>query len=180
MRTMTISEGLAEIKTISKRVDKKREFVRGFLFRQDALKDPHEKQGGSIKLVQQERQAISDLLNEVVKIRAAIVSANASNKVTIGGIERSISDWIVWRRDVSAIAGACLVELHKSLKDMRAQAQQKGMSVGTTSSSETKAADVIVNIDESKLLKEIEEHEQILGGLDAALSVKNATTVISI
>jgi hypothetical protein len=179
-RTMTISEGLAEIKTIAKRIEKKREFVRGFLFRQDQMRDPLEKEGGSFERVRAERQAIADLLNEVVKIRSGIVRANSEVKVTINGTERSIADWLVWRRDVSKLVGECLGELQANLKSMRAQAQQKGLAVIGADKGAQAASDIIVNVNESELLKEVEAHEQTLGTLDGALSTINATNLISV
>ena len=48
---MTITEALAEIKTIQKRIDKKREFILHHTYRQHTLRDLLEKDGGSPKVV---------------------------------------------------------------------------------------------------------------------------------
>ena len=53
---ITITEALAEIKTVGKRVEKKREFIKSFLARQDGIKDPLEKDGGSYQAIARERQ----------------------------------------------------------------------------------------------------------------------------
>ena len=46
-RQLTITEALAEIKTLEKRIQKKQEFVGSFLYRQEQFKDPLAAQGGS-------------------------------------------------------------------------------------------------------------------------------------
>lgn len=53
---ITITEALAEIKTIGKRIDSKKQFVTSHLARQDGVKDPLEKDGGSAELLKRERQ----------------------------------------------------------------------------------------------------------------------------
>ena len=76
MAQMTITEALAETKTIDKRISKKRTFVTDYLFRQDALRDPLEKEGGSVAAIEATRQAIGDLEKRLVDIRRAIARAH--------------------------------------------------------------------------------------------------------
>ena len=75
METITITEALADIKTIGKRVAKKQEFVGSYLARVEAAKDPHAAHGGSAKVIDSERQSISDLWRRVVTIRTAIAAS---------------------------------------------------------------------------------------------------------
>lgn len=42
--SITITEALAEIKTVAKRIEKKRDFIRAYLSRQEGVRDPLEKQ----------------------------------------------------------------------------------------------------------------------------------------
>ena len=49
--SITITEALAEIKTISKRLEKKRESIFNFVGRQDGIRDPLEKDGGSVEFI---------------------------------------------------------------------------------------------------------------------------------
>ena len=58
--------------------------------------------GGSVSAIKRELQAIHDLEERMVRIRRAIQHANQVTNVTIGKQARSIADWLVWRRDVSA------------------------------------------------------------------------------
>ena len=80
---ITITEALQEVKTIDARIQKKKEFIFNFLFRQNNQRDPHEKYGGSASLIAKERQSINDLLERKISIRNAINVANAENSITI-------------------------------------------------------------------------------------------------
>ncbi|MFA5152932.1 MAG: hypothetical protein WC554_10255, partial [Clostridia bacterium] len=100
MSKITITEALAEVPTISKRIEKKQEFIRSFLSRQSAVRDPHEKDGGSSVLIQRELQGIKDLQQRLIDIRSAIQNANAENVITVEGTTQTIADWLTWRREV--------------------------------------------------------------------------------
>lgn len=180
MTQITITEGLAEIKTIGKRVEKKREFITANIARQDTIKDPLENQGGSKKVIQQERQGIADLYARLVKIRSEISRANSVTSVSINGMTHSIADWIVWRREVAPQAKGLLQGLRQGLASLRQQAQQKGIPVRGIDQQAQAPTDVIVNIDEKALAEEIEGLEDTLGQLDGILSLKNATVLIDV
>src|SRR5579863_1653454 len=66
MRQLTITEALAEIKTINKRLESKRESVRNYIARDVRVRDPLEKEGGSAEFIKRERQAIIDLEERIV------------------------------------------------------------------------------------------------------------------
>ncbi len=175
---LTITEALAEIKTIEKRVQKKREAILPFVFRQEMLRDPHEKDGGSAAVIEQELQAVSDLQERVISIRRAIQDANASTMVTVAGETRSLSDWLVWRREVAPKRQQLFVDIRNTINSMRAQAQQKGLQVVAGESGNQ--TDIVVNLNERKLATQIETLEEILGNLDGQLSLKNATVTIEL
>lgn len=184
MAGITITEALAEIKTIGKRIEKKREFVQGYLYRQEGLKDPLEKDGGSLEVIKRERQAINDLSMRVIKLRRGIQHANNTVELGIGTNIMTISDWLTWRRDVMPSETRFLTALRARLSTMRDQAKRAGANVlqgaVAIAASDLKATDVIVNIDEGELAKDIEEMEEIVGALDGQLSLKNATVLIQI
>lgn len=178
MSKLTITEALAEIPTIEKRIEKKREFVRSFLYRQSAIRDPHEKDGGSPVLIRRERQAITDLQNRHIAIRSAVQRANQENTITVLGQTRSITDWLTWRREVAQKEQGFLASLASSLGAMRQDAQRKGLAVSEKDMGVT--PDFIVNINESELAQQREELETVLGTLDGQLSLKNATILIDV
>src|SRR6478736_7406191 len=97
----TITEALAEIKTIEKRLQAKRDFVKTYMLRVDSLKDPLEKDGGSEKAVSEAQQAINDLQERICELRQGIQKANEDNTIKIEKSERTIADWLVWRREVA-------------------------------------------------------------------------------
>lgn len=175
--TITITEALAEIKTIGKRIEKKREFVQGILWRVDHIKDPLDKDGGSFQAIKRERQAIHDLEERIVRLRRGIQEANEATPVSINGTSRSVADWLVWRRDVAPNTQRSLAAMRGALHTMREQAKRQGVNV-TGNDATAQRNDVIVNINEQELATEIETLEDTLGQLDGQLSLKNATVLI--
>lgn len=175
---LTITEALAEVKTLEKRIQKKRESIIPFIYRQEALRDPHEKDGGSAQVIQQERQAIGDLHQRVIDIRRAIQYANSTTTISVNGDTRSIQDWLVWKREVAPKQQQLLVEIRNTINSMRSQAQQKGFQV--VQSETGNQSDIVVNINEKKLAEEIEALEETLGVLDGQLSLKNATVAVEL
>jgi len=176
----TITEALAELKTIDKRVQKKMEFClgAGTLVRQEMLKDPHEKEGGAKKLIAQERQAIKDLHTRKIDIRRAILDANMRETITVENTTHTINDWLVWRREVVQNEKGFLDNMIRNIDRTRQDAQRKGVNV---SEKETGSpTNVVVNINEKELSEETEMIEKILGDLDGKLSLKNATTMIDV
>src|SRR5256885_16029577 len=79
----TITEALADIKTINKRITKKREAIAQYLARQDIMKDPLLADGASVDFIKREQQAIADLEERIGPIRRAIAHAKAKGQVSI-------------------------------------------------------------------------------------------------
>jgi hypothetical protein len=176
---ITITEALAEIPTISKRIEKKQEFIKSYLFRQSAVRDPHEKDGGSSVLIQRELQGIKDLQQRIIDIRSAIQEANAKHEITIEGVTRTIADWLTWRREIASGEQSFTKSLFSQLQQIRQQAQQKGVNVLTSDKGEF-SADFVININEKELADKLENLEIVLGTLDGQLSLKNATILIEL
>ena len=181
---LTITEALAEIKTIGKRIEKKRQSIGQYLARQDMLKDPLAGEaGGSAGFIARERQAATDLATRWIRLRTAIQQSNLTEQIAVGSVTRTVAEWLTWRREISAGEQGFLNQLRQSVANVRQQATTKGVTVRSGSlekATEALPTDVIVNIDEAALAKEIEAIEVALGGLDGQLSLKNATTFIEI
>jgi len=174
---VTITEALAEIKTINKRLAKKREFVLAHTVRDDKLKDPLEKDGGSRKVLEAERQSIHDLETRVVRLRSAINKSNQETELTIGSTTRTVSDWLIWRREVMPAYQRFLVQMNT-----RIQNERESLAYGRRSraSDDEDVPDLVVNIDEKSLGGEAEDLEGILGSLDGQLSLLNATVLVEV
>ncbi|MFO0927505.1 MAG: hypothetical protein U0736_10765 [Gemmataceae bacterium] len=179
MPPITITEALAELKTLEKRLAKKREFVLTYLLRQEMFKDPLEKDGGSVSAIRRELQAIGDLEERRITLRRAIQRANEANNVTVGKSTRPIADWLVWRREVAPAHAMFLAGIRQKIETARQEAARKGAGVSSTVET-AKPNDVIVNLNEQELARQIEELEETLGKLDGQLSLKNATLLIDV
>jgi len=178
---MTITEALAEIKTIGKRLEKKRASIGQYSGRDARVKDPLEREGGSVDFIKRERQAISDLETRVVVIRTAIQRSNLETKTKIQGVERSVSEWLTWRREVAPGAVQFVASMIAGINQMRSKIQKDGKAMlPAKDEASASPGDVVVHLDEKELHEESERMEQILGELDGRLSLLNATTVIDV
>lgn len=177
-RTMTITEALAELRMIDKRIEKKREFIGAYLLRPERLKDPLEKDGGSFTAIASEMQSVRDLEEEKVRIRRAIQRANEATSVTVGKQERSIADWLVWRRDVAPGSQAFLRQVSGAIARHRQEALKTGAKL-TSQDDASGPNDIVVNLNERTLSETIEDLDASLETLDGQLSLKNATTTIN-
>ena len=177
---LTITEALAEIKTIGKRVQKKREFIGQYAFRQEIVRDPLENQGGSKAAIVTELQSVRDLEERLIALRRAIAKANTETSVTVGGVTRPLQDWLTWRREVSGQRKASVSAMFQAIQNFRQKQMQAGFAVHTEPSAQPGDKDIIVNVDERALAQEAEELEQVLGTLDGLLSLKNAPVTIDV
>jgi len=176
---LTVTEALAEIKTIDKRIAKKREFILSYLYRQEQLRDPLASQGGSAEVLRQERQSIHDLEERKVAIRRAIAAANADTILTVEGETRSMADWLVWRREVAPALQQFYGAMRDKINAVRQEAARHQV-VMVAAEASAKPGDIIVNVDEKQVQESIDTLECTLGALDGALSLKNATTTIDV
>lgn len=176
MATMTITEALAEMKTLAKRIEKKREAVSPYLLRQSIVLDPLTDAGGSKEHIRRERQALDDMEKRMVAIRTSIQRTNQGTPITVEGETKTIAEWLTWRKEVAPGRQLFLQKLHSSIRKVRDDFAKKGGAVGE----DVKASDVniTVNVDEAALLREIEHCETVLGQLDGQLSLKNATVMV--
>jgi len=176
MSTTTITEALAELKTLGKRLGKKRQFVQLHSTRESKLRDPLDKNGGSKTVVTQELQSIGDLEQRVVGIRSAINRCNQDTSLTVGNKTQTVADWLIWKREVMPTHQAFLVSLARGVQSKREEVVY-GRRSSQVADDDT---DIIVNLDEGQLGSDIEQLEVVLGTLDGQLSLLNATTTIEI
>lgn len=176
---ITITEALAELKLIKSKVQKKKEFISNFLARQELVKDPLEKQGGSVSAIKAERQSINDLLNRFVSIRVKIADANSSTNLTIGSETKTISEWLVWRRDIVPVIKDLQNNMTSRINAIRNEGRQKGINV-VAEGNATNSQDIVVNVDEQELAQWSEKTQETLDLLDGKLSLHNATVKIEV
>ena len=181
MAGYTITEGLAELKTLQKRIAGKREGICRYLAYDSRVRDPLEKEvGGSRGFIERERQAVTDLEKRVVAIRTAIQRSNLTTTTTINGVTRNVAEWLTWRRELSEAAKTWLVRISNTIPQIRQQVQNTNTKLNAAANPPQEAGVAVINIDEAALHKELEAMEVTLGELDGKLSLLNATTVIEV
>lgn len=114
---MTIHRALSELKLIDAKIEKQiNEFQPVGITRKDKLVDNHMKPEDFNKAAQSKYDSIKDLLDRKIKIKSAIVAANGTTEVTIGGKKMFIADAINFKQSI---------KLQKQLA-MRMRAQYNG------------------------------------------------------
>lgn len=184
MRKMTVTEALAEIRVLEKRLDKERNFAGQFCARISTVRDPLEKEGGSPAAVAASVQKIADLEANVVAIRKAIQDANAATELSIDtdflpSPVTTVQTWLMWKREVMPKRIGWINGVLQAIERSRNEIRQKhagGVKVGDV----LVDVQLTVDIDEAALRAESKELEAMVEKVDGLLNLKNATTVIEI
>lgn len=179
MEQLTITEALSEIQLVTKKIAKKQTDMMGHLVRMTHVKDPFESEGGSYAHNDKEHQAIRDLNKRLVSLRAAISKANTDNKLTIGDTERTIFEWLAWKKEVATNYLNFVKSVYATTKTTLENAAARPQVIKDEATGATKLIECVANVDYPKWLKEYETQQDTLGKLDGQLSLKNATIVIN-
>lgn len=172
---MTITEGLAEIKTLEKRVAHKMSAIVPYVARPAALVDPLEKKGGSGKYISEEMQAIQDLQERVIAIRTAIQQTNLITNLTVQGMTRTIAEWLTWRKEISNNRRLLLTNIRAQITRARGEGTPSRARQAVADATATAPDQIHVAVDEQAIISASEQVEQVLGTLDGQLSLLNAT-----
>lgn len=175
---LTITEGLAEIKTLKARIEKKRQGISPYIVRPAQMRDPMEKDGGVAQWIAREVQSIQDMEERIVAIRTAIQRVNLTTKIKIGDDEMTIAEWLTWRREIQGEAARFMRNLQETLARVRQDPRNQGRAI--RSDGEAGTNDIIAHIDEAALAKSYDEYMETIGALDGRLSLANATTPIEV
>jgi hypothetical protein len=170
----TITEALATLKTIGKRIEAKRHALQEHCAYDSRLKDPMDKAGGSEEFWKRETQAIADLQGRYITIRTSIQRANSSTTLTIRGVTRSIAGWLIWKRDIAPSQLMFMRTVGNSVRSQRDDLRRRSRQESET------APDLAVSFNESEFLAQTEEVEALLADLDGQLSLFNARTEIEV
>lgn len=179
MAKLSVTEALAEVSLIEKKVASKRAYISQNLGRSSAVGDPLEKSGGSDKVITETFQAISDLDKRRVAIRSAIQGKNCEAKLTINERTMSITDWLNTRREVAPGHLDFLKQLNTAQQQLKTQFERQPQILKGDDGKQTIITPVF-HIDPAWVQKELETWETMMGELDGKLSYLNATTFIEI
>lgn len=178
-KTTTITEALAELKTIDSRISSTENFVLQYAIRQGSTIDPLDDEGGSATVIPQKMQSLKDLLERKVSIRNAINRKNEEVELTISGISRTVAQWLIWRRETFRREVQAYQKLQNKILDARKQCIEKGF-VLKEGEQPSKVSEVSSFLSESEINNKIEQLREIETTLDGKLSMLNATTTITI
>ena len=178
---ITITEALAELKLIAKKITKKEEIVMQNLVRYEHLPDAFKEQGGSEKYISSEIQSIADLRDRFVQIRAKIAELNYITTVTIEGKTRTITEWLAWKREIAASEISFYKNIYmKTKSQVDSMNRQPKVVPSPTNQEEPQLAKLIVNVDMGAAVKKDQGVSDLLEKLDGVLSLKNATLTIDL
>jgi hypothetical protein len=181
MTTYLITEALQQVKILTGRIEKKRQFINKYLTRNSRMVDPLASEGGSKRAIKDEMDAINKLEEQIIAIRVAIQKSNLDTTIKIESDSRTVAEWLVWRRDVASP----LVEHYRQMDALVQVSREKHLKevnqtlANPAGDAAVKAAQLEVNINEVELSDRGEILSIILGTLDAKLSVLNATTSVT-
>lgn len=178
----TITEAMQEIETLKKRLADKLPPIVRYVCRDEREKDPLQVQGGSEKFIAEERQSHEDLCRRLISLRLAVAKANDATMVKVGNRTMTISEWLVWKREVYPQERALLDGLNGAINAARATARKQGVTVVPANAAEgdSHKGNLLVMVDELEVVRGLEELEQTRGTLDGQLSLKNATVFVDI
>lgn len=178
---LSISEALAEIKLIEKKISKKRENIACHCIKMDHMPDPFEKErGGSQGFLKSEMQSCEDLLERHIKIRNLISKANLENEVTVEGVTKNITSWLIFKREILSAQLSHLQSLKSTIERKLADAAARPQLYKKADETEAYLIKVSSNIDLNSLQKKIEDIITIQERLDGVLSMKNAQIQIDL
>lgn len=94
MRTMTVTEGLVELKTLDKRINKARENVWVTCGKKKSDEVQGIKKADIEQAIKANYESILDLMENRAKIKSAIVKSNAETELTVGGERMTVAEAI--------------------------------------------------------------------------------------
>lgn len=178
MEKLTITEALAETKLIQRKLNKSRESVAGSLCYYEHTKDPREASGGSKSFIKNELQSIYDNELRLERIRRAISDANNKTTINIAGKEKTISEWLTWKKEIAHDRKQFFQGLAQNIKNTVNESVRSPKVFKENPDSEPTIARIVVCAEvaeiEAEQMKQIEIEEK----LDGQLSLKNATTTV--
>lgn len=169
---ITITEALAEIKLLDKKIENKITKVLNHLYRLETQLDPL---GDSKKALEEELQSITDLRRRWTGLRGGIATANLANKITIEGEERTIFEWLTWKREIATREIHMHQQIHQLAKKKMDELNARPALYKTAADAEVKVDKLVLNVDYAHHIKKAEELQTKLDKLDGQLSLKNAT-----
>lgn len=179
--TMKITEAMSEIKLFAKKIASQREFIIRNLKREEWRKDPFEKDSTTQEAqVRAAIQSINDLERNMVAYRFAITKANMKEKVSLEGVEMTIAEWLIWRREVLPLRKQLLGNLANQIANVGAEQQRVNRVFPGRDAEQVQPVNFVINVSDKWLMAEIEKLDAIEQRLDGQLSMLNANIEVEL
>lgn len=177
---ITITEALAEIKLLDKKIAKKRDFVRDNCLYAVHMPDPFERDGGRKAVINRELQAIGDLWRRQIRLRAGIARINNEEKITIDETTMTITGWLTWRREIATTEINFYSSISSSVLSTLKQKAERPEARQLEESGKFEFVKWDSAVDANALRMVAEGKQTMLDELDGKLSMKNATTKFAV
>ena len=203
MRRMTITEGLAELKLLNKRIEKA--IYKDFIWSAKKADMTEAETAKYKEIAEANMKSVEDLIANRNAIKAAIVKSNAVTKVTIAGNEMTVAEAIErktyiesekmllneWRRQFTQAINNVATQndrVQSRIDNMLSQiasSTKSDIEEAQRVMSETYMAnngwDIFDPIDLKSKIEELDEKiDQFEKNVDIVLSVSNAVTMIEV
>lgn len=177
MNQITITEALADIKLITKKLETKVQFVQNNLTRYKHVPDPL---GNGADAIRAEVQSISDLRQRLVALRGAIAKANLENTITISDKTQSIQNWLTWKRECAADELAFFNKVHTLVKQSIDANASRPQLYKDDPNAQPKVVEIETNVNYVEFVERAQRTQENLDKLDGQLSLKNATILVTV
>lgn len=175
MAKLTITEALAEIKLVEKKIEHKTQFVLANLTRFRHQPDPLKDGPATIKA---EMQSIGDLRQRIVDLRSAISKANNEQRIEIGNQSKTIQEWLTWKRECSKHEIDLYNAIHKEVAKKLADNAARPQLYKDKDEDKPRLAEIETNVNYPEYVEKAQASQETLDKLDGQLSLKNATVLI--
>ena len=178
---MKITEAMSEIKLFVKKISSQRDFILRNLSREEWRKDPFEKdQTTQEAQVKAALQSVSDLEKNIVAYRYAITKANMKERISLEGMDMTVAEWLIWRREVLPLRKQLLHNLANQMASIGKDQQNTQRSYSGKDTDKSQLSNYIINVSDKWLKEETDKLEAIEQRLDGQLSMINANVEVDI
>lgn len=200
--TMSVTQALVELKTLDARITKK---IGASKYITVYSKQSPESVEDMSKAIQAAYQSVKDLIDRRNAIKNAVVLSNATTPVTVNGVQYTVAEAIDMKSHGMTYSVALLeqmatqmVSAQRNFTQLATSVENKALDLGKTAAGvadadAAKASDVYANYIENNPVKMVDpldlvnftqkladEVDAFNAGVDVALSIVNASTMITI
>lgn len=166
---MKIIEGMKKLRLLEKKIEQNCERIRTYASACSTDKLPYDTEDRQRKEVQSLIQSSKDMMEEYLRLKAAIDHTNLTVTVSLQGEERTIHEWLWIKRKLGNM-------MHRTYSSLTEDIGRSRVHDAPTIGDER--PQVIRLYDEEDKVKALDKWQSIVHEIDPRLEVINATTEI--